>query len=70
MTRAEHLAWAKQRALEFVDRGELLDAIASILSDLYKHPETERSVAMGAMVAITVNRRDADAVRRFIDGFN
>lgn len=70
MTRAEHLAWAKQRAMECVDRGEMLDAIASIPSDLGKHEETERSVAMGAMIAITVNRRDSDSVRRFIDGFN
>lgn len=41
MTRAEHLAWAKQRALEYVDRGELGYAIASMFSDLGKHPELQ-----------------------------
>ena len=38
MTRAEHLAWAKQRALEYVDRGELQHALDSIISDMRKHP--------------------------------
>lgn len=51
MTRAEHMAWAKQRALEYVERGELSSAIASMISDLGKHPETARSVAIGAMIA-------------------
>jgi hypothetical protein len=72
MTRAEHLAWAKQRALEYVDKGEASNAIASMLSDLGKHPETERSVMMGTMLAITLERPNnhPDAVRRWIDGFN
>jgi hypothetical protein len=72
MTRAEHMAWAKQRALEYLDRKELVSAIASMLSDLGKHPETERSVPMGVMLAIMimVNTRDPAAVRRFIEGFN
>jgi hypothetical protein len=70
MTRAEHLAWAKERALEYVASGEMIDAIASMLSDLGKHPETERSVAMGAMLSITVNRRDPYSVKRWIEGFN
>lgn len=37
-TRAEHLSWAKERALEYVERGELQDAFNSIASDLGKHP--------------------------------
>lgn len=69
-TRAEHLAWAKERALEYVTSGDPLNAIASMLSDLGKHPETERSVAMGAVISLTVNRRDPESVRRFIEGFN
>lgn len=40
MTRQEHLAWAKKRALEYVDRGELQLALDSLISDLGKHPET------------------------------
>lgn len=28
MTRDEHLAWCKERALRYADRGELADAVA------------------------------------------
>jgi hypothetical protein len=70
MTRAEHMAWAKQRALEYVDRGEGLNAIASMLSDLGKHPDTERSCGMGGLIAIGLNKRDMGAVRRWVEGFN
>jgi hypothetical protein len=37
MTVTEHLAWAKARALRYVDRGELLNAHGSFISDLSKH---------------------------------
>lgn len=40
MTRAEHLAWAKERALEYMDRGDMNGAIGSMTSDLGKHEET------------------------------
>jgi len=70
MTRAEHLAWAKQRALEYLDKGEASNAVNSMLSDLGKHEETERSVGVGTMILMTVNLRDRDAVRRWIVGFN
>lgn len=70
MTRAEHLAWAKERALEYVIGGDMTSAIASMLSDLGKHPELERSVALGAVLSLTINRRGPDEVRRWIQGFN
>lgn len=38
MTRAEHLTWCKQQALEYVDRGDVQGAFASMTSDLNKHP--------------------------------
>jgi hypothetical protein len=38
--KAAHLQWCKQRALEHVDAGDLGGAIASMQSDLAKHPET------------------------------
>ena len=47
MTRQEHLAWCKQRALEYVDNGDLTNAYASMASDLRKHPETENHSAIG-----------------------
>ena len=44
MTRSEHLAWCKTRALEYCKVGNIDDALASMLSDLGKHPETVDSV--------------------------
>ena len=41
MTRAEHLRWAKDRALEYVEAGDLDQAFASLASDLGKHRELD-----------------------------
>jgi hypothetical protein len=70
MTRAEHLAWAKQRALEYVDRGEMANAIASMISDLGKHPELEHARALAPLLMFTADVRNPESVRRFIEGFN
>jgi hypothetical protein len=52
MTRAEHLSWCKQRAIEYVDNGDLPQAFASMSSDLRKHPETARhsAIELGMML--------------------
>ena len=39
-TRQEHLAQCKQRALAYIDSGDLDNALMSMVSDLKKHPET------------------------------
>lgn len=39
--REQHLAWCKERALAYVDRGDLVNALASFTSDMSKHPETD-----------------------------
>lgn len=41
VSREEHLAWAKERALEFLDLGEVQEAWSSLVSDLSKHGETK-----------------------------
>lgn len=73
MTRDEHLAWCKQRALEYVDRGELADAVTSMLSDLRKHPETDNHPGgtIGAgMLFVAGWVHDAHQIRKWIEGFN
>jgi hypothetical protein len=40
MTRAEHIAFAKRRALEELDAGRVVDAVNSMTTDLTKHEET------------------------------
>ncbi len=41
MNRAEHLQWCKDRAIEYVNAGELQQAFTSMTSDVSKHPETK-----------------------------
>ena len=72
MTREEHLAWCKQRALEYLDAGDIKNAVTSMLSDLGKHPETaipSGSVLNTLGMQAIMNHDDA-AARRFIVGFN
>jgi hypothetical protein len=69
--RDEHLAWCKQRALEYVDTGELENAVASMGSDLTKHEETQNPandglLMIGMMYAVD---RDVAGVRRWVEGF-
>jgi len=66
----EHMTLSKQRALEYLDRGEVVQAITSMLSDLSKHDETrgigEKMAPLGLMAAWN---RDPIEARRFIVGF-
>jgi hypothetical protein len=64
--RAEHLAWAKQRAHECVDRGEWREAIASMISDLSKH----RELQMHPGVPMGLACSGPGDTRHWIDGFN
>jgi hypothetical protein len=72
MTYKEHLDWCKKRAHEYLDKGDVQNAVASMMSDLQKHPETATHAgsildAIGLQAAIS---GDAQAARRYIDGFN
>jgi hypothetical protein len=69
VTRDEHLAWAKQRALEYVDAGELENAVASMGSDLNKHPELGLNEFLMLLAMRHVLDHDAAAVRRWVEGF-
>jgi hypothetical protein len=69
MTRDEHLAWCKERALEYWRAGDLENAVASMGSDLDKHPEmgcNPSLLMVGAMYAMNF---DFDGVKRWIEGF-
>lgn len=70
MSREEHLQWCKDRAMEYWRQGDISNALASMASDLEKHPETRGGhpalIALGLMY---VAKFDYDGVRRWIEGF-
>jgi hypothetical protein len=69
--RAEHLAWCKQRALEYVDAGDLASAVASMTSDLGKHEQTATGNHHLMMLGMLyVAQHNVAGVRRWIEGFN
>jgi len=75
MTWDEHLAWCKKRAHEYLERGELLDAVTSMSSDVTKHPNGPKAgtpaVAMLMLVgAMSAQQGDIREVRRWIDGWH
>lgn len=69
-TRAEHLRWCKDRALVYINHGDLNSAFASMGSDLGKHSETAPSQQLMPLGMRYVLDNDANGLRRFIEGFN
>jgi hypothetical protein len=71
LTRDEHLAWCKTRALEYVDAGDLTRAVASMASDLKMHQDTDNPTLDGLAMIGMMYAADGDkaAVRRWIERF-
>lgn len=71
-SRAAHLQWCKDRALAYVDAGDLHNAVASMASDMRKHPETKNHAGLEIMIMLLLGGQlDTPAeVRKFIEGFN
>lgn len=69
-TRAEHVAWAKDRAMEYVDAGDPSQALASLFSDLRKHPDTadHAAIELGAMLMFGGHLSTLTEVRDWIEG--
>lgn len=74
MTRAEHLQWAKNRALEYIDEGRPDLAFTSFASDVTKHPDTLDLIdviqALGAPLLLTGHLRSPANMRKWINDFN
>jgi len=69
-SRSEHLAWCKERALEYLP-DDPTQAVMSMTSDLNKHPETGGEMyAMLAVAGMMEIQRGPEAVRRWVEGFN
>lgn len=72
MDRQQHLQWCKKRALEYLDRGDVVEAYASMANDMMMHPETEghSALSLGTMLMIGGHLSTVEKMRKFIEGFN
>ncbi len=70
MTRAEHLEWAKERALEYWSVGDLANAVTSMISDMGKHDDLKVSPLLMQLGMMELMRGDQHGVRSWIIGFN
>lgn len=72
MTRAEHLQWCKDRAIEYVQKGDTNNAFASFQSDMSKHPETANHIALelGTMLLVSGSLSSVKQMSDWINGFN
>ncbi len=71
MNAAEHFAWAKGRALEYVEAGDGASALGSLLSDLGKHEGTAGILldpALRMLFAGELMLGSVEGARRFIEG--
>lgn len=69
--RAEHLAWAKRRALEYLP-ADPSGAVLSMLSDLRKHRELADhcGIQLGVQLYFGGLLSSVQDVRHWIEGFN
>ena len=70
-TRAAHLEWCKQRAREYCERGDTINALTSMFSGMSEHPETANHIGIKlGLMLIAVGNANKAAVLRHIDGYN
>jgi len=70
-TEKEHLAWAKDRALELLSEGDGRKAFVSLLSDLRKHEGTKNHpmLTLGPQLFDGGHLDSPIQMRKFIEGF-
>jgi hypothetical protein len=65
-----YLQNAKDKAIRYLDSGQMLEAIFSILKDLEEHPSFKVAVEkMTPYAVFAIRNQDYAAVKRFILGF-
>lgn len=69
MTRDEYIAGCKKRALEYVDRGDLVSAGASMICDMNKREDCQVNPVLLQLGMCYIVDLDAAAMRRWIEGF-
>jgi len=64
--RGRHLHWCKERAFEYLDRGDIAGGVASFVSDMGKNNETANHPALPMIMF----QRYEHEIKRFIEGFH
>lgn len=70
MPRTEYVKWCKERALVYLDRGDVTNAVTSMMSDMDKRDDTKVPQALVPLGMMAIISRDESEARRFIVGFN
>ena len=72
MNRQEHLQWAKDRAIEYVENEDNQQAFASFVSDMTKHDELSNHLALGMGMALLLGGHldTPQQMKNWINGFN
>ncbi len=68
----KHLVWCKERALQYVESGDLTLAWNSMLSDLSKNEELKNhpAIELGNMLFSSDKLNTQQAMKKFIEDFN
>lgn len=71
-TRAEHLAWCKERAIDALDGGDMHAAVMSMISDLGKWEKPLYDQSTLAMISTEglMFCNTPQQVKHWIEGFN
>lgn len=71
-SRQEHMEWCKKRAIEYAKQGDIQGAMASMTSDLQKHPDTQGHIAIELMLLQVMGGLISTPAQmiHFIEGFN
>jgi hypothetical protein len=65
----EYADWAKRVALEFVYRGEVVDAVASFVLSIGRQPNDRDITVPLAIIGMKKIIEGPEAVRQWIEGF-
>lgn len=73
VTRQEHLNWCKQRAMEYVNAGDLQQGFTSMCSDLMKHEDTKHHAStnqLGMSLLLGGHLSTKAEMTKWIQGYN
>jgi len=71
MTRDEHIAWCKRRAIDEMEFStDPKQGVVSMMSDIRKHPETNSEALQALCMMTLLGPCTEQGVRDFIQGFN